>query len=115
MTDAELRERFEDIQRRLTQLERVRALSRSDLDALGRILPAVAGAFGSRLFAVCELFEHDAPGLRVVLRGRSSRAVGRLFARAAGLDVTGYVIERVGVERHAALLWRVGITNSQTR
>lgn len=105
--------RLAAIERRLALLERGRSLSRSDRDALARILPAVAGALGSELFTVREVFERDAPGLRVVLRGRSSRAVGRLFARAAAQDVNGYVVERVSVERHAAL-WRVGVSNSHS-
>jgi hypothetical protein len=110
----DVRLRLAAVERRLSVLERGRApICRADHDALARILPAVAGVFGSNLVAVRELFEHEAPGLRVVLRGRSSRAVGRLFARAVGQDVNGYIVERVSVERHAAL-WRVGISNSQS-
>ena len=104
--------RFAASERRLALLEGGRALPPLERDALAEILPAIVGVLGSEIFAVRELFGTDVPALRLGLRGRSSRAIGRLLARAAGQDVNGYVAERVSTERHA-ILWRVGVSNSQ--
>jgi hypothetical protein len=81
-------------------------LARADRDRLARILSAVAAAIGSELFLSGELMEHGSPGLRIVLAGLNTKQLGRLLRRAAGVPVDGFVVERMGVEMHAAL-WRI--------
>lgn len=81
-------------------------LCRADLARLTRLLPAIAGALGSEDFTSRDLVEHAAPGLQLVLRGLSAKQVGRLLARAAGVEVGGWVVERRGLEINVGL-WRV--------
>lgn len=85
---------------------RRRELSRSDRHRLARLLPAIAGALGSEPFLTRDLFESDSAALGFVLQGWTAIRIGRLFQRAEGAAVDGYVIERDGVELHATL-WRV--------
>jgi hypothetical protein len=82
------------------------ALSRADVALLGRLLPAIGGVFGSDDFAVRELFEKDSAALRLVLSGLNGIRIGRLFQRAVDIPISSYLVERAGVELHAAL-WRV--------
>ena len=87
-------------------------LTRADRLQLGRLLPVVAGVFGSEPFLSRDLFEHDSAALRLVCRGRNARRLGRLFQRAAGQVVDGLMVERAGVEL-GAILWRcVGVPGS---
>lgn len=81
-------------------------LSRADRARLGHLLPAIGGALGSEPFLARDLFEHDAAGLRLVRRGLTAKRIGRLFQRAEGQVIDGYVIERAGDELHTTL-WRV--------
>jgi hypothetical protein len=81
-------------------------LSRADRRTLAKLLPAAGGVFGSEPFATRELFERDAPALRIVMRGLERLKVGRLLLRAVGHDIDGYLVERVGDELHRAL-WRI--------
>jgi glutathione S-transferase len=82
------------------------SLSRADRDRLARLLPAVAGAFGSEPYVVNEL--PDAVAVRVVLDelGLTAKQLGRLFHRGVGLPIGRLVVERAGVELHRTL-WRV--------
>jgi hypothetical protein len=82
------------------------SLSRADQELLGRLLPAITGALGSALFTTKELFEIDAPGVRLVITGLTSTRIGRLFRRAEGQQVDGYLVQRAGAEAHAAV-WQV--------
>jgi hypothetical protein len=82
------------------------SLSRADLELLGRLLPAIGGALGSEQFTSRDLAAHSAPGLRLVLRGLSVKQIGRLLARADGIAIDGWVVERCGIEINVAL-WRV--------
>ena len=81
-------------------------LSRTDRAALGRILPAIAGAIGSEWFACRDLEEEDSAALRLVLKGLSTKSVGRLFRRGLGHPVDGYLIERKDREL-GVWLWRI--------
>jgi hypothetical protein len=81
-------------------------LSRIDRARLARMLPAIAGVYGSDLFVTRELFERDAPAIRLVLAGLNPKQVGRLFARADGQPIDGYLIESQGSETNVRL-WRV--------
>jgi hypothetical protein len=86
--------------------DRLSVLSRADLELLGRLLPPIGAVCDPPEFAVRELFEKDSAELRLVLRGLNGIRVGRLFQRAAGQVVNGYMVERAGAELHASL-WRV--------
>ena len=79
-------------------------LTRADLGVLTRLLPAIAGAFGSELFTSRDLAA-DA-GVRVVLRGLSIKRVGKLLSRGAGIPINGLMVERAGHEINVNL-WRV--------
>jgi len=81
-------------------------LTRADRDRLLRILPVIAGTYGSELCTSHELIEHESAGLRLVLAGLNTKQLGRLLQRAAGSVVGGYTVKREGVEV-GAVLWRV--------
>ena len=85
-----------------------RKLSREDRDRLYRLLPAVAATLGSELFTSSELVEHQAPAVRVVCVGLSTKSLGRLLSRVAldGTPIDGYLVERQGVEA-GVVLWRI--------
>lgn len=106
-----LRRRLVAAERRIAYLERRRpveaTLSDDDVLVLTRLLPAIGGAFGSRLFTAKELCarREDSAALRVVL-DRSPSSLGQLFARAHGHPVAGFAIEKVGCEGSRAV-WRV--------
>ena len=89
-------------------LERQRpesSLSRADRETLEKLLPAIVGALGSEPFASRDLPEASA-GVRLVLRGLSVKQIGRLLARAEGVPIDGFVVQRDGVEINVQL-WRV--------
>ena len=73
-------------------------------DACSRLLPALAGAFGSEQFTTREALEQRAIGL--VADGLSSRQVGQLLSRALEQPVAGDVVRRGGREAHV-VLWYV--------
>jgi hypothetical protein len=81
-------------------------LSRADRQTLARILPAVAGVFGSEPFLASEVEEHESPGLQLVRAGMTARSIGRLLRRAVGIPIDGYVVERLSSEA-GAVLWSV--------
>ncbi len=86
---------------------RAARLSRANRTALGAILPAVAGVFGSREILTAEILTSESPGLRFVLAGWESAArLGILFRKASGTPIAGFMVERMGSEANAAL-WRV--------
>jgi hypothetical protein len=83
------------------------ALSRADLALLGRLLPAWAGTHGSdEQLTSRDLAADPAPAMRLVLRGLSVKQIGRLLARADGIPIGGYLVERCGIEINVTL-WRV--------
>jgi hypothetical protein len=106
--EAVVRELVEEV--RALRLDRVHVheeLSRADRALLSRLLPAVAGAHGSDPVTARELVDADAAAaVRVVTRGRNARQLGRLFQRAEGQVVDGFVVARAGVEL-GVVLWRV--------
>jgi hypothetical protein len=79
-------------------------LAAADYVVLGPLLTAVAEQVGPDEFKVCELIEM--PALEEVIAGRNAKALGRLFERAAGIPVAGYVVRRWGEER-GITLWSV--------
>jgi hypothetical protein len=81
-----------------------RTLSRREWALLERLYPAIGGAFGSERFASRDLAA--SPTLRLVLGGRSVKTIGRLLARAVGIAIDGFVVERCGRELRVTL-WRV--------
>ena len=82
------------------------SLSRSDRATLARLLPPIAGVFGSELFLVRDLFDSDAPALRLVLSGLTTNQVGRLFRRGEWQAIDGYLVQSEGSELNT-VLWRV--------
>lgn len=90
----------------LEQRPRPSHLTRGDRDRLAAILPAAGGVFGSELFLTRDLFASEAAALRLVLRGLNPMQVGRLFRRADGQAIDGYLMQRVGCELNTAL-WRI--------
>jgi hypothetical protein len=93
----------------LAALERQRLslpMTRGDTAALATLLPPIGGAVGFEPFLVRDLFKHPSTALRLVLRGQRAIKMGRLFQRAAGHAIDGYLVERAGAELHTAL-WRV--------
>jgi hypothetical protein len=82
------------------------SLSREDRVLLARLLPAIAGARGSEEFTSRDLAADSSPALRLVLRRLSVKQIGRLLARAEGMAIDGWLVQRCGVEINVAL-WRV--------
>ena len=98
-----------DLAQRIDALELrdlARCLSRRDRDRLAALLPALAGRFGSTPILVREVIASADPGVRLVRGDLNAKRIGRLFSRAAGLAVDGYVVERCGVE-DGATIWSV--------
>jgi hypothetical protein len=62
--------------------------------------------FGSDPFLVRGLFERAAAAIRLVLADLNAKQVGRLFRRARGQPVEGYLVQHDGAELHVNL-WRV--------
>jgi hypothetical protein len=93
------------------QQQRKPSLARTDRTRLERILPAVAGALGSEPFTSRDLAADRSPALRVVLRNLSAKSIGKLLARAEGLEIGGWLIKRCGVEINVTL-WRVVVAVS---
>jgi hypothetical protein len=91
------------------QRQQPSSLTRQDRVVLARLLPAIAGVFGSELFVTRELFESDAAALKLVLHGLDRKRVGRLLQRGEGQVVDNYVICREGTEQHATL-WALRAT-----
>ncbi len=85
---------------------RTRTLTRRDRERLARLLPAIAGVFGSTIFVVREAFEHAAPALRIVLAGESAKGIGRLFRRGADVPCEGFVVRDQGSELNCTL-WQI--------
>lgn len=102
-TQARIEAKLDEILKLLT---RQRALSREDLRALARMLPAIGGALGSEPFLARDLIASDNRSVRLVVQGYSSKRLGKLFMRAAGQQVDGYVVEEAGEELRV-VLWRV--------
>lgn len=90
----------------LEQQRRPSSLTRSDGKQLSRLLPVIGGVFGSESFLARELFERDAPALRIVLDGLSTKAIGQLFKRAENIPVDGFMVQSDGTELNT-VLWRV--------
>lgn len=75
----------------------------ADRCALRKILPAIAGRFGSSEFTVQEFMLHAD---LVATAGMNSKTLGNLFARCEGQDIGGYELNRIGVT-HARCLWKL--------
>lgn len=97
-------ERLERIEAALGRLVPEPRLTRADRLALQSLLPALYGEYESTPFLARDV-QHSVR-LRGVSTGWSSKRLGKLFARAAGVMVQGVYIERHGFEGHA-VLWRV--------
>jgi hypothetical protein len=102
---------LKDMRQQLSQQQRPSHLTRKDRAALEAILPAVAGAIGSELFTSAELFEHEAPGVRLVVGKLNAKKLGWLLKRAVGTSVGGFTVKQDGTEC-GSVLWRVLATTS---
>jgi hypothetical protein len=81
-----------------------RRLPRADVLLLTRLLPPLSGAWGSDTFFAADVFAE--PALAPIVVGRSVKALGKLFARAAGVPIGRYVLVAVGRE-NGAWRWQV--------
>src|SRR5262245_3654624 len=83
-----------------------RCATAADEKLLLRLLPAIAGCFGSAPFVVRELVTNAA--IKTLLGEMTSTQVGALFSRAASNNTVadGLTIERLKRE-HSARLWCV--------
>jgi len=97
---------------------RVPRLSATDFATLARVLPAIRGAVGGRVFAIAELAAHaqlltpEARALRAALGpldAGATRRLGKLFARALGVHVAGLLVQHVGDDRDG-VAWMIGET-----
>lgn len=92
--------------KRLIERPHARSLSRADRATLSRVLPVLAGVFGSELWTAREVLAHTSDDLRIVLAGWSSKALGRLLKRGAGSAVDGLCVVAEGDEA-GSTLWCV--------
>jgi hypothetical protein len=91
----------------LQQPRQVSPLTRADRTKLAAILPAIAGTLGSEPFASRDLVADDAaPALRLVFNGLTVKSISKLLARGEGVPLSGFMVERCGVEINVTL-WRV--------
>lgn len=85
---------------------RRRRLLPDDPGLLAKLLPVISGRWGDETFCVRHVLED--PRVAPFAAGRSVKALGKLFARAAGVPIGAYVLvdcgwdDEVGVRR-----WRV--------
>lgn len=97
---------------------RVARLPAADFEWLARVLPAIRGAVGDRVFSVADLAEHatlptpEARALRAALGpldAGATKRLGKLFSRALGVHVNGLLVQCVGSDRDGAT-WMIGAT-----
>lgn len=81
-------------------------VNRGDRVLLARMLPAIAGAYGSEVFSARDLTEDTRPAVRLVMDGLTAKQVGKLFSRADGIAIDGLMVQRAGVEFHVTS-WRI--------
>jgi hypothetical protein len=81
-------------------------LKQFDREALGRLLPAIGGVLGGEHFLAAEIEAHQAPAIRVARRSLNAKQLGRLFRRANGIPVEGYMVSEQSSEG-GAILWQV--------
>jgi hypothetical protein len=97
---ADLRARVEVLEAGRRPTDR---LSRADRERLAAILPTIAAELGSEPFVISEL---AGPGVALACANLSRRSVGKLFHRGEGVNIAGFVIDRIGNE-HGCVLWQV--------
>ena len=88
------------------------ALALKDHVLLAPLLPLIGQHLGDETFSVASLMqavvEANDETLAAALDGcGSTRAIGKLFARAAGQDVCGWRVDRVSPLGPSAALWHV--------
>lgn len=105
-----LRELVDVNRRMLAALEQQRRpivpLSRGDRAVLAKMLPAIAGVYGSETFSARDLSEDDRPAVRLVVKGRSVKQIGKLLSRADGIGMGGLMLQRQGLEFQVTT-WRI--------
>jgi hypothetical protein len=103
----ELVEQVKGLRADLRERRPAASLSRDDRAYLARLLPVLGGVYGSEGFTSRDCVEDDAPAVRLVLEGRSAKAIGKLLARAEGIAIAGLLVRRTGVDGQVTV-WRVG-------
>ena len=71
-----------------------------------RLLPVLGAVYGDEGFSSRDCREDDAPGLRLVLGQMSSKAIGKLLARADGIAIEGLMVRRQRMEFQVTV-WQV--------
>lgn len=114
--DALLRELLATNQQMLAELRRMNSkkvcpLSPDDHRFLAVLLPIVHAQVGNAVFTVRDLLTHaeaspDLAEAMGTVSDEATRKMGKLFARAAGVEIAGHRLER-GVQLRAGLLWMV--------
>jgi hypothetical protein len=101
-----MRQQIATLQQEVSALKAAEAKRRKPtIKLLRRLLPALAGSFGSNVWRATDALAH--PALRPLLRGWDARRLGIFLAnKATGVVVDGLVLERIGHEGHVAL-WKV--------
>src|SRR6476660_3270757 len=95
-------ERLDRLEAAVNWLSPEPRLSRQDRLVLQRLLPALHAQYASVPFTVREVLESTT--LRPFCAGRSSKSLGNLFRRAAGIFIHAVMIEKSGAdEGHARL------------
>jgi hypothetical protein len=77
-----------------------------DREALRRLLPAIGGALGDEHFLAAEIETHTSPAIQVARRNLNAKQLGRLFKRASGVSVEGFMVSAQS-EESGAILWQV--------
>ena len=82
-----------------------------DVNLLKRLLPGIAGKWGSAPFRTKEVFED--PVLSQLLSAKNRHEIGNMFRRSVGVPVDNYVVNR-SVTESGARLWVVSLVCNST-
>jgi len=81
-------------------------LSRGDRATLARLLPVLGATYGEDGFTSRDCAEDEVPGLRLVVRQMSAKAIGKLLARADGVAINALTVQRQRTE-FQVIVWHV--------
>ena len=81
-------------------------LSREDRVILRRILPAIVGVRRSERLTSRDLVEDDTPAIRLAVGSMTAKQIGKLFARAASVQIDGLMVQKDGVDFRVTA-WRI--------
>src|SRR5262245_24097901 len=106
MSDELLRQILDRLEAIEAQLNGRRLLSETERAALERLLPALAGRFGSDVFTTRDVLSDVVLRSLVSANGNASQMLGNLFRKAVGVEIDGLMVRRVGQQSHA-VLWTI--------